>query len=236
MSETPAADLRRAVVAAGHLGQLETVMAASDHRDPAVRAAALGARARLGALDTDGLADGLGDADAIVRRRAVELAAVLCKHAIEIDELLLAGLASGTPEETEQIAWCLGERWQPADAESDSPEGDRLQNTAPKPRGTVSAAIGVEQVVEQLTEIALRHGDALCRESAVAALGAIGHQSSESVIIEATGDVATVRRRAVVALAPFDGDDVQAALRRALNDRDWQVRQAAEDLLRDEPT
>jgi HEAT repeat protein len=40
-----------------------------------------------------------------------------------------------------------------------------------------------------------------------------------------------VRRRAVISLAPFDSPDVTAALRAALSDRDWQVRQAAEDLL-----
>jgi hypothetical protein len=33
-------------------------------------------------------------------------------------------------------------------------------------------------------------------------------------------------------LAPFDGPDVEAALERALTDRDWQVRQAAEDVRR----
>jgi hypothetical protein len=33
-----------------------------------------------------------------------------------------------------------------------------------------------------------------------------------------------------VALAAFDGPDVDAALTRALTDRDWQVRQVAEDL------
>ena len=42
---------------------------------------------------------------------------------------------------------------------------------------------------------------------------------------------ATVRRRAVIALAPFDGPEVDAALHAALEDRDWQVRQAAEDQL-----
>ena len=46
----------------------------------------------------------------------------------------------------------------------------------------------------------------------------------------ATEDKPAVRRRAVLALAPFEGDDVDAALQRALADRDWQVRQAAEDL------
>ena len=38
-------------------------------------------------------------------------------------------------------------------------------------------------------------------------------------------------RRAVLALAPFTGPAVDAALADALQDRDWQVRQAAEDLL-----
>ncbi len=43
-------------------------------------------------------------------------------------------------------------------------------------------------------------------------------------------DKATVRRRAVIALAAFDGPEVDAAIAGALQDRDWQVRQAAEDL------
>jgi len=35
-------------------------------------------------------------------------------------------------------------------------------------------------------------------------------------------------------VAPFDGPEVDAALRAALDDRDWQVRQAAEDLLEEQ--
>ena len=38
-------------------------------------------------------------------------------------------------------------------------------------------------------------------------------------------------RRAVVALAAFEGTDVVEALRARLDDRDWQVRQAAETIL-----
>ena len=68
------------------------------------------------------------------------------------------------------------------------------------------------------------------REAAVAALGALGDERGLPAILHATDDKPAVRRRAVLALAPFDGDDVDAALRRALDDRDWQVRQAAEDL------
>ena len=39
-----------------------------------------------------------------------------------------------------------------------------------------------------------------------------------------------VTRRAVLALAPFDTPAVREMLRTARNDRDWQVRQSAEDL------
>ena len=75
------------------------------------------------------------------------------------------------------------------------------------------------------------------RESAVAALGAIGDVRAVDTIIAGTTDKPAVRRRAVLALAPFLGDDdigrrVDAAIDRALEDRDWQVRQAAEDLRR----
>ncbi|MDQ4067891.1 MAG: HEAT repeat domain-containing protein, partial [Actinomycetota bacterium] len=78
--------------------------------------------------------------------------------------------------------------------------------------------------------VATGHHDPLCREAAVAALGAIGDEGGLPAILAATGDKPAVRRRAVIALAPFQGPEVDAALERALEDRDWQVRQAAEDL------
>ena len=51
-----------------------------------------------------------------------------------------------------------------------------------------------------------------------------------TAVLHATHDRPAVRRRAVLALAPFEGPDVDAALEAALTDPDWQVRQAAEDL------
>ena len=89
-------------------------------------------------------------------------------------------------------------------------------------------------VVTRLIELAGNHEDALCREAAVAALGAIGADCGLPAILAATHDKATVRRRAIIALAPFDGPEVDAALEAARTDRDWQVRQAAEDLLADD--
>jgi HEAT repeat protein len=115
---------------------------------------------------------------------------------------VVALLADHEPSVVEAAAWALGERG------------------APEPR-TVAALAGV----------ASDHEDALCREAAVAALGAIGHEAGLPAILAATADKPAVRRRAVIALAPFEGDDVDTALQRALDDRDWQVRQAAEDLL-----
>ena len=87
-----------------------------------------------------------------------------------------------------------------------------------------------DSLIEALAAIVLEHEDALCRESAVAALGALGDVRGLESILKATKDIATVRRRAVIALAPFEGQAVTDALQFALSDRDWQVRQAAEDL------
>jgi HEAT repeat protein len=85
--------------------------------------------------------------------------------------------------------------------------------------------------VRALSQVATQHRDALCREAAVAALGAIGDREGVAAILTAMNDKAAVRRRAVLALAPFDGPEVEAALREATADRDWQVRQAAVDLV-----
>lgn len=87
--------------------------------------------------------------------------------------------------------------------------------------------------VQALVDATLRHSDALVREAAVAALGAIGEPSSLHAVLVACDDKPAVRRRAVLALAAFDGDEVEARLRAALDDHDWQVRQGAEDLLRE---
>ena len=85
-----------------------------------------------------------------------------------------------------------------------------------------------------LATTATDHDDARCREAAVAALGAIGDPAGLPAVLGALHDTPTVRRRATVALAGFDDPRVTPALRAATEDRDWQVRQAAGELL-DEP-
>ncbi len=87
---------------------------------------------------------------------------------------------------------------------------------------------GATELVGRLAELTTDHSNPLVRESAVAALGALGHPDGLAAILAATTDRAPIRRRAVLALAPFDGPDVDAALTAAADDRDWQVRDAAE--------
>ena len=91
-----------------------------------------------------------------------------------------------------------------------------------------------EAAVDALMAVASTHEDPRCRESAIAALGAIGADRSRGTIIAALDDRPAVRRRAIVALANFEGPDIEAALARAREDRDWQVRAAVDQLDRDE--
>ena len=85
--------------------------------------------------------------------------------------------------------------------------------------------------IEALIATATDHDVSICREAAIAALGAIGHPDGLPAILAGMSDRAPVRRRAVLALAPFDTPEVTNALEAALTDRDRQVRQAAEDLM-----
>ena len=187
---------RRDAALAGHTGAADEARQLLADGDPGVRAAALGALARLGELAADDLSGGLTDPDGRVRRRAAEEAGrePACAAA------LVPLLDDADPSVVEMAAWALGER-------------------------------GAVDAVNALGVVAAGHADALCREAAVAALGAIGDPAGLPAILRATTDKPAIRRRAVLALAPFDGPEVDAALQRALTDRDWQVRQAAEDLL-----
>ena len=86
-------------------------------------------------------------------------------------------------------------------------------------------------IIDALAQTATGHDISICREAAIAALGAIGSPNGLPAILAGLDDRAPVRRRAVLALAPFDTPEVTDALMRATEDRDRQVRQAAEDLL-----
>ncbi|MEZ5342740.1 MAG: HEAT repeat domain-containing protein [Acidimicrobiales bacterium] len=190
-------------IEAGFSGDLETIQTALTSVDDEVRAAALSASLRVGKLAPNVLTSYLTDPSSVVRRRATELAA----RVQPTSDLVRAirDRLSDEDEIAETAAFVLGE----------AGEKDRALIDA----DTISA----------LKNQALTHPDAFCREAAVASLGAL-HTGLETILVALT-DKATVRRRAVIALAPFEGAEVTAALTAALDDRDWQVRQAAEDLL-----
>jgi len=197
---------RRDAALAGHNGDADLARSFLSDANSSVRATALGALNRIGALTADQIITATTDFDPIVRRRACTEST---KWNGEMDEpqdpLVAAAVASLFEDDDDSVveiaAWACGERPPVA-----------------------------KEVLERLANIATTHTDALCRESAVAALGAIGDIAGLPAILSATTDKATVRRRAIIALAPFDGPEVDAALAKATEDRDWQVRQAAEDL------
>ncbi len=89
-----------------------------------------------------------------------------------------------------------------------------------------------DATLAQIITLATDADEPLVREAAAAALGAIGDERGLPAILAACTDKPHIRRRAVLALAPFEGDEVEAAIERAAADRDWQVRQVAEDLRR----
>jgi HEAT repeat protein len=190
----------------GHDGTHEQVRDDLAAADPSLRAGALRTLQRGGTLAVEDLVAALRDPEPEVRRTAAELAAT---HGV-VD--LRDALGDADPSVVETACWAVGEQaTAPAGADSD---------------GATDRA----GVVELLAGIAGGHPDALCREAAVAALGAIGDDAGLPAVLAACHDRPAVRRRAVLALAPFEGPEVEAALRAALDDRDWQVRQAAEDL------
>jgi HEAT repeat protein len=188
-------------------GERRRAAAVAGHSGDAAGARALladpdpGVRATaLGALERLGAAS-----DADVATAVVDPSPVVRRRAAAVAVghpavPLLGLLGDPDPGVAEQAAWACGER--PAEA----------------------------GVVDALAGLATAHADALVREAAVAALGALGDPAGLPAILRGTEDRVTIRRRAVLALAPFDGPEVEAALERARTDKDWQVRQAAEDL------
>lgn len=192
---------RRQAAIAGHVGDPEVPRGLLADPDPSVRSAAIGALQRLDALEAPELAAALADPDPGVRRRALELVATLRGQGPAATVAIVPLLDDPDDTVVEVAAWASGER-------------------DPAEPGAVA----------RLSVLAQEAADALVRESAVAALGSLGDPAGLAAILAGTRDKATVRRRAVIALAPFEGPEVDAALEAARTDRDWQVRQSAEDL------
>ena len=176
--------------------------------DPTTALAALGdpdASVRIAGLRSADRLDEL-DTDRLVTMLADPVPAVRIA-ALEIaahrhDPDIVGLLDDPEPAVVEMAAWACGER-----------DGDPQPSTL------------------RLAQLATEHDDPLVRESAVAAIGALGDELGLPAVLEATTDKPAVRRRAVLALAAFEGPEVDAAWERARTDRDRQVRDAVDELL-----
>jgi HEAT repeat protein len=193
------------VIAAGHTGQVELARAGLRDPDPDVQAAALGALARLSSLTVADITRLLGTGPDPVRRRATD--AALSVRGPGSRSTLYAAVTEALGDPDPLVV--VGAAWFLAER---------------RVAGAVTA----------LATTARTHEDVRCREASVAALGAIGDPRGLTAVIDALEDKPTVRRRATVALAGFDDPRVEPALRRSAEDRDWQVRQAAGELLRED--
>ena len=94
---------RRAVTIAGHTGEMAIVREGLTAADATVRAAAISALERLGALTDDELITFLADPEVTVRRRVCEIAA---RHP-HVD--LVSALGDDDPRVVEVAAWACGE-------------------------------------------------------------------------------------------------------------------------------
>lgn len=201
-SPRPPKVLRREAIVAGWTDDETRARALLRNEEPKVRASAFGALVRMGAVTLTDFSVAARDPDWRVRSRLLNSLPMFWSEEVAAAVDLLALLHDPDPVVLELACFVAGE-------------------CEPSPDG----------VLERLCDIAEHHEEALCRESAVAALGSLGDQRAKDTILVACTDRATVRRRAVLALAAFEGDDVDEMLVTMSGDVDWQVRQAAEELL-----
>lgn len=194
--------------------------------DPSSRRRAAALAGHLGHRDE---AEALvADSDPIVRATALgALERMDAVTTLQLDAALIDDAASVRRRACEIVARLPGDQAPSLLAALVDPDSSVVEVAAWACGERLPAEPGALQA---LVELAGAHEDALVREAAVAALGAIGHEDGLPAILSALGDKATVRRRAVIALAPFEGAEVDRAMEIARTDRDWQVRQAAEDL------
>ncbi len=203
MATAGAIGRRRKAAEAGHAGDAAGARPYLRDGDAMVRSSALRALERIGDLAAPELEAALADPAPEVRLTGLELASGR-------DDISAAAVAERLADDDRRVveaaAWTCGEK------------------------ASANHSAEAAAVVDALAQVAGAHDDPLCRESAIAALGAIAHPAGLSAVLAGLNDKPEVRRRAVIALAPFDGPEVDAALAKASTDRDRQVRTAADEL------
>jgi HEAT repeat protein len=170
----------------------------------------------------------LDNADPAVRRLAVSCCVPNLEAPGVGDALMVVLAGDADPRVRAEAAEALGGWGERAVDALEAATGDSEAIV----REAVATAMGELRhsgAVTWLLDAASGDDDSMVREAAVAALGAIGDPRTTPVLLELVrSGPPQVRRRAVVALTVFDGDDVEAAIRAAAQDRNPMVREAAE--------
>lgn len=185
---------------------MATLTDALGDEDPLVRVAALGGLQRRGALTVEAVVAALDDPSPIVRQRAAQLAPE----------------ATGTPSEIASLQHAL-----------------RQALHDPVPLGVVVALEAIGSIddtgaVDDVLAVATSTADPLVLEEAIATLASLGDPRGLPVVLAASTGKPALRRRSVAALGAFEGAEVETALDRLGEDRDWQVRQAVAMLRKEE--
>lgn len=196
------------MVLAGHTGDRDVITAGRHDPDATVRAAAVAAAQRCGALDEDHLDEALGDPDPRVRVRSTRVAATSSLAVEALTDLL------DDPDDTVVESACAA-------------AGERTDLPDRGVRRLVELTSGHDDAL--VREAAVAALGSLAGEGRIDELGLT--EEVVAAILRAGDDVAAVRRRVVVATAAFDDPRVEELCERFLADRDLQVRQIAEDLL-----
>jgi HEAT repeat protein len=180
--------------------------------------------------DEDAIASARADPDLVLRARAVGAAARLGRRSVAVRVQDLRDVAVEVRRRACELEARRPRRSVRVEAALIACLSD------PDPLVVVAAAEALGELrsrpgIGPLATVARSHDDARCREAAIAAIGATGDAGGLDAVLGGLDDKPAVRRRAVVALAAFSGERVEAALARALGDRDWQVREVAQALL-----
>jgi HEAT repeat protein len=181
------------------------LLAGLDAASPTIRAAAVGCLARSDRLTAQVLATGLEDESPLVRRAAARLAPAVKGRGAKVATAEALGRALDDPDRLVVIC--------------------------------ALNAIGERQdqsMVERVIEVGTTQTDALIVEEAVACVAELGDDRGIPLILRATEGKPALRRRSVAALGAFEGPEIETALDRLAEDRDWQVRQAVAMLRRGE--
>lgn len=195
----------RAAVLAGYAGDVDAVDAARGDPDPAVRARAVAAAARLGRRTVADRVRDLTDAAVEVRRRACELEARAPRRSARVEGALVGCLADPDPLVVVAAADALGEDRGPGAvgalaATAGTHDDARCREAAIAALGAIGDPLGLAAVLAGLED------KPAVRRRAVVALSAFSGEAVEHALQRALEDRDWQVREVAQALLAVNGD------------------------------